>query len=86
MPPNGGRIKSVEVMDGGAWAPIDPDNVYGVVANNFMRGGGEGYKVFATNAMEAYDYGPGLETVVAEYLAAAGSYKPFVDGRIHELQ
>lgn len=84
--PNSGRIKSVEVMEGGAWTPIDPDKVYGVVTNNFMRGGGDGYKVFATNAMDAYDYGPGLEMVVAEYLAAAGSYKPFVDGRIRELQ
>ena len=84
--PKGGRVKSVEVMDGGAWAPIEPDKVYGVVTNNFMRGGGDGYKVFATNAMDAYDYGSGLETVVADYLAAAGSYKPFVDGRIRELR
>lgn len=83
--PNEGRVKSVEVMAGGAWTPIEPDKVYGVVTNNFMRGGGDGYKVFATKAADAYDYGPGLETVVADYLATAGSYKPFLDGRIREL-
>lgn len=83
--PNGGRVKSVEVRDGGAWTPIDPGKIYGVVTNNFMRGGGDGYKVFAANAMDAYDFGPGLEEVVAGYLAAAGRYEPFVDGRIREL-
>ena len=27
---------------GGNWAPLDPAAVYGVVSNNFMRGGGDG--------------------------------------------
>ena len=32
--------------------------------------------------MEAYDYGPGLEDVVANYLSQNTPYKPFIDGRI----
>ncbi len=35
--PNAGRVKSVEVMEGGAWKPIDPAKVYTVATNNFVR-------------------------------------------------
>ena len=47
-----------------------------------MRGGGDGYKMFSTNGMNAYDFGPGLELVVADFLAANGAYTPMLDGRI----
>lgn len=82
--PNEGRIKSVEVMEGGAWKPIDPAKTYTVATNNYVRQGGDGYKLFAANAQNAYDYGPGLEVVVADYLKAHSPYKPFLDGRITE--
>lgn len=78
------RILVVEVMEDGEWKPIDPEKVYGVVSNNYMRGGGDGYKVFSEKGMNAYDFGPGLEVVVADYLAAKNGYKPFTDGRITE--
>ncbi len=55
-----------------------------MVANNYIRGGGDGYKVFANSAIDAYDFGPSLEDVVAEYLAASGAYQPYLDGRIEE--
>ena len=83
--PNEGRIKSVEVMDGGAWKPIDPEKVYSVATNNFVRGGGDGYKIFAGSAQNAYDFGPGLEQVVADYLAANRPYTPKLEGRITEV-
>ena len=54
------------------------------VSNDFMRGGGDGYAVFKDNGMNAYDYGPGLEQVVADYLAANSPYTPYLDGRISE--
>lgn len=81
----GGRVVSVEVKEGDAWAPIDPAKVYGVATNNFMRAGGDGYAIFATAGMDAYDYGPGLETVVADYIAKNAAYKPYTDGRISEV-
>ena len=81
-PPNNGRITKVEVMQDGAWAPIDPAATYGVVSNNFLRGGGDGYVVFAENAINPYDFGPGLEDVVVEYLVKGGVYTPKLDGRI----
>jgi len=79
-----GRILVVEVMEDGEWKPIDPDKVYGVVSNNYMRAGGDGYKVFAEKGMNAYDYGPGLEVVVADFIAAGNGYTPYTDGRIVE--
>ena len=79
---NEGRVIEVLVNVGGNWVPIDPDGVYGVVTNNFMRSGGDGYSVFASEGMNAYDYGPGLEDVVADYMAAGGAYTPYTDGRI----
>ncbi|MBZ9677535.1 bifunctional metallophosphatase/5'-nucleotidase [Mesorhizobium sp. ES1-1] len=83
--PNAGRIKSVEVMQGGAWKPIDPAKDYLVATNNYVRQGGDGYKVFADKAKNAYDYGPGLEQVVADYLGAHRPYTPKLEGRITEI-
>jgi 5'-nucleotidase/UDP-sugar diphosphatase len=82
--PNSGRILAVLVRDGDGWAPIDPGKVYGVVANAYIRGGGDGYVVFAENAIDPYDFGPSLEDVVAEYMGSSGAYQPYLDGRIEE--
>ncbi len=73
----GSRIS--EVMVGGA--PIEMDKVYGVVSNNYVRNGGDGYKMFR-DAMNAYDYGPDLADVTAEFLAKMGPYTPYLEGRI----
>ena len=75
--PAGSRISDVTV--GGA--PIEMDKVYGVVSNNYVRTGGDGYKMFI-NAENAYDFGPDLADVTAEYLAANAPYQPYTDGRI----
>jgi 5'-nucleotidase len=72
----------VQVLIGGdAWGPIDPAAVYGVVSNNYVRNGGDGYAMFV-DAMNAYDFGPDLADVMAEFMAANSPYVPFVDGRI----
>ncbi|WP_274627815.1 5'-nucleotidase C-terminal domain-containing protein [Arvimicrobium flavum] len=83
--PDEGRIKDVQVMDGGNWAPIDPAKLYTVATNNYVRGGGDGYKIFAEKAQNAYDFGPGLEQVVADYLGKNRPYTPKIEGRITEL-
>ena len=83
--PNEGRITSVEVMENGSWAALDPDKTYGVVSNNFMRSGGDGYSIFETAGMNAYDFGPGLEDVLADYMAQNQPYKPYKDGRISKV-
>ncbi len=76
-----GRIQEVMVMQGGDWVAIDPAATYGLVSNNFIRNGGDGYKMFR-DAQNAYDFGPDVADVLAEYMAAAGGYSPMLDGRI----
>jgi len=73
----GSRIS--DVMVGGV--AIDPAATYGVVSNNYVRGGGDGYKMFRT-AMNAYDFGPDLAEVTADYIAANAPYTAYTDGRI----
>ena len=78
----GSRVSDVMVGAGDDWAPIEADTVYGVVTNNYVRNGGDGYDMFATDGMNAYDFGPDLADVTAEYLAANAPYTPYLDGRI----
>ena len=77
----GSRIVDVMVADGDGFAAIDAAKTYSVVTNNYVRNGGDGYRMFKS-AENAYDFGPGLEEVVAEYLAEKGPYEPYLDGRI----
>lgn len=81
VPAGEGRISDVMVASGDGFAPIDPAATYGVVSNNYVRGGGDGYKMFR-EADNAYDYGPDLADVLAEYMAKSGDYAPYTDGRI----
>lgn len=80
--PPGERISEVMVHQAGEWQPLQPDTLYGVVSNDFMRNGGDGYRVFRDGAQNAYDFGPDLADVLAEYLAANSPYQPYLDGRI----
>ena len=75
--PAGERVSDVMV----AGAPIDPAATYGVVSNNYVRNGGDGYGMFV-DAANVYDFGPDLADVLAEYLAAASPFTPYTDGRI----
>ncbi|SMO96018.1 5'-nucleotidase [Thalassovita litoralis] len=78
----GARVVSVQVMVDGAWSDIELDRIYGVVTNNYVRNGGDGYKIFGSEGMNAYDFGPDLADVTAEYLAQHSPYTPYLDGRI----
>lgn len=80
--PAGERISDVQVAEDEGFVPLQADKAYGVVSNNYMRSGGDGYSIFETAGMNAYDYGPSLEDVVAEFIAASGDYTPFTDGRV----
>lgn len=81
--PAGSRIVSVEVLgDDGEYAPIDPEATYTVVTNDFMRGGGDEYTVFAENAINPYDFGRPLDQVLADYIAENSPVAPEIEGRI----
>lgn len=83
--PAGSRLVSVEAREGDAFVPLDDAKTYGVVTNNYMRAGGDGYSVFATAGKNAYDFGPDLADVTADYIAAHSPYKPYTDGRVSEI-
>ncbi|HET9070129.1 MAG TPA: 5'-nucleotidase C-terminal domain-containing protein [Amaricoccus sp.] len=80
------RIKSVEVHEGDGWVPLDPAKVYSVASNNFMRAGGDGYASLRDEATNAYDYGPGLEDVLANFLAAHPDYSTGAEPRITRVE
>ena len=80
--PNEGRVVEVMVADGDGWVALDLAKTYGVVTNNYVRGGGDGYKMFAKDAQNVYDFGPDLADVMADYMAVQGGYTAYLDGRI----
>ena len=73
----GARVS--DVMIGGE--AIDLAATYGVVSNNYVRNGGDGYAMFK-DAANAYDFGPDLAEVMASFMAEGGAYTPYTDGRI----
>lgn len=82
--PNEGRITEVMVAEGDGYVPIDLAKTYLVVTNNYVRNGGDGYKMFSGDDKNAYDFGPDLADVTAEFMAKSSPYMPYVDGRISQ--
>ena len=79
----GSRIVSVDVLgEDGTYAPIDAAAIYTVASNDFMRRGGDGYTVFADNAIDAYDFGRPLDQVLADFIAANSPINPQIEGRV----
>ena len=79
----GQRISEVmAAQEDGSFAPLDEAATYLVVSNDYMRRGGDGYAVFADEAVNAYDFGPNLEEVVADYLGRNQPYQASLDDRI----
>ncbi|WP_417271067.1 bifunctional metallophosphatase/5'-nucleotidase [Celeribacter sp.] len=79
--PTGERVVDIMIDMDGTWEPLDTAKTYGVVSNNYVRNGGDGYKMFR-EASNVYDFGPDLADVTAEYIAAHAPYQPYTDGRI----
>ncbi len=81
--PAGSRVTAVEVQQAdGSYAPLDVNATYNVASNAFMRGGGDGYDVFANDAVNAYDFGPTLSDSVADYITKNSPVAPQLEGRI----
>ncbi|MFT5112421.1 MAG: 5'-nucleotidase/UDP-sugar diphosphatase [Parasphingorhabdus sp.] len=64
---SGSRISAVNIEHDGKLVSINPGTLYGVVSNNYVRNGGDGYSMFE-NAENVYDFGPDIADVVTEYL------------------
>lgn len=78
----GKRVAEVVV----AGAPLDPAKTYKVAVNDYMLGGGDGYKMLK-DAKQITDTGAGalVANVVMAYVEAQGSVQPVVEGRIKAL-
>lgn len=96
--PAGHRIVSAELKNpDGSFSPIEPNTVYQLTTNDFMRRGGDGYSVFATNAINPYDTWAVMLDSVVEYIQApeadgglggtvtAQTYPPGGEGRITKV-
>jgi len=81
--PAGDRVTSIETQDEYGWSNLNLYGIYGMVSNNFIRGGGDGYKVFRS-ASDIYDFGPDLADVVADYIGANPGYSGYTDSRINQ--
>jgi len=80
--PNEGRVSDVEVRQGEEWVPLDPDATYGLVTNNFMAAGGDGYAMLESEGSDGYDTAIDLAEVLARYLTENEPFAPTIDGRI----
>ncbi|HUM71969.1 MAG TPA: 5'-nucleotidase C-terminal domain-containing protein, partial [Chloroflexota bacterium] len=78
----GSRIVSVDVWNGADWDPLDPNAMYRVVTNDFMRRGGDNYTMFRDYAVNPYDFGPALDEALADYFMANSPVTPIIEGRI----
>ena len=81
--PDSKTISDIRVRQpDGSFLPLDPQRLYLVVTNNFMRGGGDGYTIMRERGVDPYDAGPLLIDAVAEAISAAGPLAPRMDGRL----
>ena len=81
-PAGEGRVSDVEVRTGDGFAPIDMEETYTIVTNNFMANGGDGYAVFRDNGRNPYVTATGLDEALATFLAANEPFAPTLEGRI----
>jgi 5'-nucleotidase/UDP-sugar diphosphatase len=80
--PAGSRLGPVEVRRDGRWEALEPERVYRMVTNNFLRRGGDGYTPLRDAAIDPYDAGPLLEEVVAAFITANSPVRAAAEGRI----
>ena len=80
--PDAGRVSDVEVMTADGWAPLDPDAEYGIVTNNFIAAGGDGFAMLASEQTDFYDTAIDMADALAEYLTENAPFAPSLDGRI----
>ena len=81
--PVGSRVISVELRrQDGTFGPFDPNAIYTIATNDFMRRGGDGYTVLRDRAIDPYDFGPGLDDALADYIRNNNPVRVGLDGRI----
>jgi len=76
----GSRVIEVEVENAdGEFEPLDTEAVYSVATNNFVRNGGDGYSMFAEEAINPYDFGRLDYEVTIDYMNSISPVNVTVD-------
>ncbi len=79
----GGRITAVSISDGkGGWNPLDPDAIYKVASNNYIRGGGDDFQVLKEKAIDPYDAGALDLDIMTDFFKANSPIDYKTEGRI----
>lgn len=79
----GSRITRTEVLnDNNEFVQIENEKLYSIATNNFMRTGGDGYTLFANDAIEPYDFGRPLDEALIDYMIKIHPVTVVLDGRI----
>lgn len=80
--PPGARILDVEVREGDGWVQLDPDRVYQVITNDFVRNGGDGFLILQERAIDPYDLGPVVADIVSAYIRTHSPMAPGLEERV----
>ncbi len=75
--PDKGVLKDLTIKG----KPVDPNAVYTIITNDYLMGGGDGYKALANN-IDSYNTSTTLRDVVIAYAAEKKVLTPATDGRI----
>jgi 5'-nucleotidase len=79
----GSRVTRVEVRNpDGTYTALDDNMVYKVAVTDYLRGGGDGYTIFAERAIDPYDFGRAVSDILVEYLETNSPVSPGLEGRI----
>lgn len=63
------RVTKIEVKQkNGNYLPLQPNDIYRIVTVNFLRQGGDGYKIFVNKAIDPNDNGQLLTDAVINYI------------------
>jgi len=67
------------------WGPVDHDRIYKMVANNYIRGGGDDYQVLKEKAINPYDAGALDIDVMTEFFKKNSPIDYKTEGRIRRV-
>jgi 5'-nucleotidase len=84
--PVGSRVEGIDILnEDGTFTPLDVNAIYSVTTADFIRNGGDEFSMLAENAIDPFDFGPPVDEVLLDYIAANSPVAPAIEGRITRL-
>lgn len=85
--PAGSRIDTVEILSAdGMYTLLNPDTIYTVATNDFIRQGGDNFAVLDSNAIDPFDFGAVISDILSNYITSNSPVSPEIEGRITRLE